>query len=249
MSKVCLIIPCYNEERRLGKDDFEQFLSVHPDYDLLFVNDGSTDRTESVLASFANQLPNAFILNLKENRGKAEAVRAGFLQAIHSGDYQYIGYLDADLATPLSEMVRMKEMLEKNPPLKIILGSRWKRLGAQINRNLMRHYLGRVFATVVSYMFSIEVYDTQCGAKLLVNKDLDKIFRESFISSWFFDIEILLRLIGENRDKPIDAYGAEVALKQWMEVSGSRIRIIDFLQAPFELLKIKKHYRTIFTGK
>ncbi len=243
MPEVCLIIPCYNEEKRLNVPVFEHFLLNHSNYHLLFVDDGSTDDTDQILTGIVHRFPNAFKLSLSKNSGKAQAVREGILSAIAKQDYHFIGYLDADLATPFHEILKMEDVFKRNPHFKIMLGSRWKRLGVQINRTWFRHYLGRIFATVVSLLFNINVYDTQCGAKLLANQSLDKIFQEKFKSSWFFDIEILLRLIRQNPDIEIDDWAAEVPLEQWSEVAGSRIKIIDFLLVPVHLMRIKWHYR------
>lgn len=83
LSKARLVIPCYNEEKRLPADCLKQHLALHPDIELLFVNDGSRDRTDDVLASICRGTEqSSHILSLAQNRGKAEAVRLGILEAL-----------------------------------------------------------------------------------------------------------------------------------------------------------------------
>jgi glycosyltransferase involved in cell wall biosynthesis len=242
MSQICLIIPCYNEGKRLRISAFEDFLDQHPEYDILFVNDGSSDNTDQILARFAAKHSRVYNLSLAKNSGKATAVQEGILYANGLKPYLYLGYLDADLATPIPEIVEMQKILDENSKIKIVLGSRWKRLGAEIHRKWIRHYLGRIFASAVSLLFNLDVYDSQCGAKLLRNDRIDEIFREPFCSPWFFDIEILIRLSRQNPGE-IDNWAYEVPLSKWREVGGSRIKMIDFLLVPVQLLRIKWHYR------
>ncbi len=119
-------------------------------------------------------------LDLKQNVGKAEAVR---LAMLHSKDanFDYVGYFDADLATPLEEIYNFIEQIELKNPI-FILGPRVKLLGlTQIERKWYRHYFGRVFATVASKMLKIPVYDTPCDAKMLKKGAIDELFKDKFI--------------------------------------------------------------------
>ena len=85
MSKIGIVIPCYNESLRLKTKVYTDFISAHQaEYDIIFVNDGSTDNTIDVLKKITTNFPsNCFIYNLKQNSGKAEAVRQG-CRAIHN---------------------------------------------------------------------------------------------------------------------------------------------------------------------
>ncbi len=102
----------------------------------------------------------------------------------------------------------------------------------------MRHYLGRVFATVTSLLLNLPTYDTQCGAKVM-NRDLCKIaFSNKFESKWFFDIEILFRLKNKFGKDYVLEKVYEYPIMQWFEERGSKLGLKNFLFAPFELLKI-----------
>src|SRR5438132_292008 len=77
-----------------------------------------------------------------------------------------IGYWDADLSTPLDQVDRLLAALRDDPQCRLAMGSRVKRLGADIMRRPSRHILGRIFATFASGILGFGVYDSQCGAKL-----------------------------------------------------------------------------------
>ena len=235
--KICLIIPCYNEEKRLSVIRYEQFLKRNQ-CDLLFVNDGSKDDTVNVLKAISQKYNNAFFLNLKKNRGKAIAVKEGILHSFTlENHYDYLGYWDADLATPLDEINRFQDILKKEK-IDCIFGSRIQKLGSIIKRHSFRHFLGRIFATVASKMLKLPIYDTQCGAKLF-HKDVARIiFADNFISYWPFDVELLFRLKKRGYTKLY-----ELPLSKWEDVRGSKLSLFDFIKVPIELIKIWYHYR------
>jgi len=165
-SAVILVIPCYNEVTRLPVSKFTAFACTRPAVRFLFVDDGSTDRTWQVLEGLHQDDPQHFALcHLAENSGKAEAVRQGVLRAFVARP-GYVGYWDADLATPLDTLVSFWELFDPRPDLEMVFGARVQLLGRVIERRALRHYLGRVFATAASLTLGLRIYDTQCGAKL-----------------------------------------------------------------------------------
>ena len=104
---------------------------------------------------------------------------------LKTSKYQLVGYWDADLATPLAEIPVFIEKFQSNKELNAVCGSRILRLGSSIRRSVFRHYLGRVFATIVSNILNIPVYDTQCGAKLFRTKHAELIFPKLILARWF----------------------------------------------------------------
>jgi len=246
MASAGIIIPCYNEEKRLDVPSFTAFTSQSHRITFLFVNDGSTDRTLPLLESLKASDPTRFtVLNLQQNQGKAEAVRQGVLAALDARP-DYVGFWDADLATPLDTIPGFIDMAESRPELEMIIGSRVKLLGRRIERRRSRHYLGRVFATAVSAVLGLEVYDTQCGAKLFRASSLVKsLFQQPFHSRWIFDVEIIARLIRERRGKQLpqpERVIYEFPLTEWRDIPGSKLEYRDFLRAAWELFRIRSRY-------
>jgi dolichyl-phosphate beta-glucosyltransferase len=246
MASAAIVVPCYNEEKRLDVASFRDFSDRSHNIKFLFVDDGSTDKTFELLQSLQAADPNKFsVLSLPQNQGKAEAVRRGVLTAIESQP-DYVGFWDADLATPLHAIPKFVDLAESRPDLELIIGSRVKLLGRKIERRRSRHYLGRVFATAVSTILSLDVYDTQCGAKLFrVTPFIGALFQQAFLSRWIFDVEIIARLIQAKRGKNLpqaDRVIYEFPLMEWRDVQGSKVGYRDFFRAAWELYRIHNHY-------
>ena len=176
------------------------------------------------------------VLQLDINVGKAEAVRKGMNLGI-SRSYEVVGYFDADLATPLDEINRFYEKFSSCDKIEIVLGSRVKLLGRDIDRKPLRHYLGRIFATLASNILNLPVYDTQCGAKFFrVNEALKTVLSKSFQVKWTFDVELFSRFL---KLKPISSLNIEeMPLKKWKDVDGSKVKPKDFFIAFYELYLI-----------
>ena len=246
MACARIIIPCYNEEKRLDVDSFRNFRSASHGVGFLFVDDGSTDGTLRLLESLSAADPAKFnVLHFPKNRGKAEAVRQGILSAIDLHP-DYIGFWDADLATPLAAIDEFIDVAESRPDLELIIGSRVKLLGRNVERRPMRHYLGRFFATAVSIVLGLAVYDTQCGAKLFrVSPTIRALFERPFLSRWIFDVEILARLIQARRGMPLrrtEQAILELPLQVWRDIPGSKVTFHDFARAAWELYRIYNRY-------
>ena len=248
MSRTWIVVPCYNEASRLLGDEFSRFVSQNPEVHVLFVDDGSTDATPARLSEIAGSNPKAFdVLSEPSNRGKAEAVRRGMNQAFDAGA-RYAGYWDADLATPLAEIPHFIATLDADPSLEALFGSRVQLLGRTIQRDAVRHYLGRVSATAISLTLGLPVYDTQCGAKLFrASPDCRALFAEPFLTRWVFDVEILARMLEAQRASggpgPAETV-REVPLSEWRDVAGSKVAPLDFFRCLQELVRIyRRHLR------
>jgi glycosyltransferase involved in cell wall biosynthesis len=245
MSRTAIVIPCYNEAARLDVPAFDRFLDaeIAP---LILVNDGSTDATLPRLHEIAERSGGrAVVIDLQPNAGKADAVRRGMLEGIRLGA-DYVGFWDADLATPFDAVPRFIEQLDSSPRLDAVIGSRVRLLGRTIERRAVRHYTGRVFATAVSVALRLPVYDTQCGAKLFrVTPQLRVALATPFRSRWIFDVELLARLgIRDGIYEPnwLLERVYEYPLHEWRDVGGSKLRFDDFPTAALDLLRIYRAY-------
>jgi dolichyl-phosphate beta-glucosyltransferase len=243
---LVLVVPCYNEAGRLRGEAFLECVRTHPGVGLLFVDDGSTDGTAALHASLVAAAPDAIgALRLDRNAGKAEAVRRGILEALALGP-SFVGFWDADLATPLDAVDDFLALAARRPEIELILGSRVQLMGRDIRRKAARHYMGRVFATAVSITLGIPVYDTQCGAKVFrVTGATATIFSRPFRSAWIFDVEILARYL----DLPDDGGPPrwrriyELTVNAWHDVPGSKLRASDVVRSMFDLLAIGRDRR------
>jgi len=244
MSEICIIIPCYNEANRLPINEFSEFIEQNKNIHFCFVNDGSKDSTLEVLLNLQSKFSEHILVeNLVINQGKAEAVRRGILRILENENYKKIGYFDADLATPLTEISLLNNSLNKDINFTFAFGARVKLLGRKIERKISRHYFGRIFATCASLILKLAVYDTQCGAKLFNRTIAIEISKEPFLSRWLFDIEIFARIIKKYGRVDAEKQFIEVPLEQWLEKDDSKLSFAYLLKVPFELLKIKFHYK------
>jgi len=236
---LALVVPCYNEADRLAPAEFLQFAAAHPGVLLVMVDDGSGDGTGEILERMKAQAPASVTVLRRSGRGgKAEAVRSGMLEGL-ARRAALVGFLDADLSTPLSEIDHFLAVLRDRPGIEFVLGSRVKLMGRDVKRKAARHYLGRVFATAVALALDLPVYDTQCGAKILrVDAATATLFDEPFRSRWIFDVELIarfLRLPAAPGDPPRRDRLYELVLTRWHDTPGSKLRWHDFARAAVEV--------------
>lgn len=238
-ARTVVVIPCYNEVGRLDHQELRRLASR---VEVLFVDDGSRDGTLVELQRIAAGVASIGVLALPENQGKAEAVRQGLRAALAQGG-AIVGYLDADLATPVDEALRLIAELERRE-LDVVLGMRVAHMGAHVERRPARHYSGRVFATIASsFILRAPFYDTQCGAKVFrATPALTWALADPFLSRWAFDVELLGRLM--SAPVPVHlTHIAEVPLERWIDVAGSKVRLRDFLRSGADLALIWQDLR------
>lgn len=235
--RVAVVVPCYNEQRRLDPRLVAELIEVGG-CDVVLVDDGSTDGTRGLLESLAAGSDRIRVLVLEANSGKAEAVRRGLVAAVEAG-YDIVGYADADFATPPDEVARLIDLC-RTDERRVVIGSRVALLGHRIDRSAMRHYTGRVFGTLSSLLLGFQVYDTQCGAKFFrVDDEFRVAIGSGFVSRWSFDVELLGRLA-----TPRGTAGfLEVPLTTWREVGGSKLNVVSSVKATAELWTIRRSLR------
>src|SRR5438477_613453 len=169
-----------------------------------------------------------------------EAVRRGLREALEGGATT-IGYVDADLSTPVPEVLRLLAEMERRHAV-VVMGARVALLGTAIARRAHRHYLGRLFATAASLVLGVRVYDTQCGAKFF--RDTPAVrhaLATPFASRWAFDVELIGRLLqGDPPLRPADF--VEIPLQRWTDVSGSKIGPLQMVRTAWDLAVIAVRY-------
>ncbi len=181
MVNLSIIIPCYNEEKRIGEtiDIIKKYFGDNKqEIELLVVDDGSTDNTVRIVRGRGVKI---IICGL--NRGKGFAVRVGVLTA--KGDW--VLFCDADLSTPIETVEQMFGV-----GAEVVIGSR-NVVGSKIfvRQPLVRSFLGKLFPKLVNFFLLPDIKDTQCGFKLFSKRAVQDIFWEQKIDGFGFDVEVL----------------------------------------------------------
>jgi dolichyl-phosphate beta-glucosyltransferase len=239
-----IIIPCYNEELRLPYQEILTFSKCNTDVLLCFVNDGSIDKTKSVLNAFQMESNAACcVIDLHYNVGKAEAVRKGMMYIYNTFDVRLIGFLDADLSTTLEEWLDMAKFQHHHDHYAAIIGSRINRLGARIIREKSRSIFSTLFRFLIKLILNEEFQDTQCGAKVFKRELVPYLFGKSYISPWLFDVEIFLRIQKKFGKKGLQQGVLEYPLIEWHEVGHSKLSLKHAIMMPFSLYSIYVNYK------
>jgi len=245
IQKNCIgvVIPCYNEEERLLSAEFKAFAHKNLGYHLCFVNDGSTDNTLSVLKELQQTNPdNISVYNCEKNGGKAEAVRQGMLHLIQDEQFDYVGFLDADLSTDFRDFDDLVQTIE-NSDFKIVSGSRISRMGADITKESARKIISKTINVIIQTILGMPFKDTQCGAKIMDREIAASVFQKKFITKWLFDVEIFMRMrkhYGKERAKQLIC---EQPLKRWIHADGSKLSMKDSIKIVGQLGQIALHYK------
>lgn len=229
---VSIIIPAYNEAKRLPAT-----LHTMRDYldkqawkiEVLVVNDGSTDQTESVVRNFASRWSVLRLVNNQGNYGKGYSVRHGALQATG----KIVLFSDADLSAPVTEIPKLiVPILSDN--CDIALGSRGiDRSLIGVHQSKWRELSGMVFNLLVRLTVGLSFKDTQCGFKAFRREVTLPVFQRQTIMGFGFDPEILY--IGRKRGLRLK----EIPVR-WNHVEGTTVRFLkDSLKMFLDLLLIR----------
>jgi len=219
-----IILPVYNEAGIIDnnlKNIFAYLDKKDFSWELIIVNDGSTDQTGEIINKF-NRLR---IIENKTNCGKGWSVRKGMLAA----EGEKCLFLDADLSTDISELDRFLPFIDEND---IIIGTR-QSLDTEILKSqpIYRVMLGRLGNFLIRVILNFKFKDTQCGFKLF-DKKTRVIFEKQTIKRWGFDFELII--LAQKMKFKIKEIGV-----RWQDGESSKIKPISYLNTLIELLKIK----------
>lgn len=237
-ASVSIIIPAYNEEKRLAwalPQVWDYLKKNDYGFEIIIVSDGSTDRTVEVARDFSaeKKTDQIKILELKPNRGKGAAVKAGMLKA----QGKYVLFTDADQATPIENLPRFLEIV-KSGKADIAIASRSVRSSKLAHhQRFTREWAGKMFASLRSLLTVSGIHDTQCGFKLFKKSDAQKLFGGQKLNSEIFDVEILVAAVQANLKI------AEVGVT-WNHDADSRItyNFSKMLRVYKELFRIRQLY-------
>lgn len=240
---VGVVIPCYNEEKRLSSNEFKQFVNSNLGYHLCFVNDGSKDNTLDVLYELKNGNEGRIsIYNCEQNGGKAEAVRLGMLHLAKQQQFDYIGFLDADLSTNFEDFDALVDTI-KDSNFKIVSGSRITRMGADIAKESARAIISKTINLIIRKTLGMNFKDTQCGAKIMTKDVVETTFQTKFLTKWLFDVEIFMRMRKIHGLETAKTLLCEKPLDRWIHMDGSKLSFKDSFKILGQIGQIAVHYK------
>ena len=228
---LSVIIPAYNEEKRLSKtlEEIDKYLSKQNyDYEILVVNDGSKDKTAQVIRDRVSVIQNLRLIDNKKNNGKGYVVRQGMLEA--EGEYRI--FTDADNSTSIDQVEKMWPYFEKG--YDIVFGSRDVK-GAILDpsQSLFRRFLGEAFGFLTNLIVGTwGIADSQCGFKCFTKKAAENIFPKCKINRFAFDPEffVIAKKLGY-KIKEIPVY--------WENDPESKVKFKWMVNMGIDLLKIR----------
>ena len=229
--RLSVIIPAYNEARRLATTFAEvlKWRAARPDVanEIIFVDDGSTDNTQSLLEEFAKNNPSVRVLSYAANRGKGYAVRQGIM--VSEADYCLI--VDADMSTSLFELDKFLPLMSAGEP--VIIGTR-KEHGAVLVKKQPWHRqkMGEIYALLAGWVTGVKIKDFGCGFKVFSREASHAVFTPAFIDRWIWDTEILY--LARRAGYPI----AEVGVN-WSNDEDTRVGALrETFRSLWDLLRI-----------
>ena len=227
---LSIIIPAYNEEERIPQTllDMDKRLSaVDYSYEIVVVNDGSTDNTSAVVKNMVKMVKNLKIIDIKNNGGKGGVVRQGML--LSSGKVRL--FTDADNSTSIDHFEKMMPLFKEG--YGIVIGSR-AIPGAKLDppESLFRQAAGKGLNLIVQALLLPGIWDTQCGFKAFTDEAAERIFKLSRITGWGFDVEALS--LGKKMGFKI----AEIPV-HWVNDNRSHVKLSGGLQFLRDISKIR----------
>jgi glycosyltransferase involved in cell wall biosynthesis len=200
-------MPLYNEATCLQGSfaRIEAYLTgLQLPYEVILVNDGSTDGTESICDAIVNSHPCTRMATYPVNRGKGYAVKTGILHAVA----KYVIFTDADLAVPVRFIGTCLQVLEKGIPM--VIGSRHlPESRFRVREGVVRQALGEIFRRFAKISLDLKASDITCGLKGFTRDAAVAIFSRSRIDRWGYDAEILFlaqRLGFDIKEVPVEWY-------------------------------------------
>jgi len=183
---ISLVIPAYNEERRLPEtlpQVLRFFEAQDVPWEVIIADDGSTDRTAAIIEVYCRKQPRLRLLRLVHG-GKGHAVRSGMLAA--QGRYCFLS--DADLSVPITDLPRFLPALET---AEVAIASREAQGAVRYDEPIYRHLMGRIYNLLVRLLLLPGVQDTQCGFKGFRRETVPSLFARQGMEGWGFDVELL----------------------------------------------------------
>lgn len=237
---ICLIVPVYNEYKRLLVEAYCAFIASDQHVHIIFVDDASVDDSGKLLYQIKQFCPSRVeIVHHSIRSGKAEAIRTGMLKGMRSGDYQYFGFIDADLAVPLTDISLFTERLKEDRG-RMAIGIRTDANKGTINRTALREIMGNLFRAYLHNVLHFLIVDSQCGAKVFSADIVSVLYENPFKTRWLSDVEIIMRYRHHLRlkNEGIEKYIIQIPVSKFEDKPDSKVNFIELLRTLKELIII-----------
>tara|TARA_Y100001970_G_scaffold105870_1_gene132643 strand:- start:32391 stop:33422 length:1032 start_codon:yes stop_codon:yes gene_type:complete len=230
---LSIIIPVYNEENYLN-ELFNQLIAYfnNDDVEVIFVNDGSTDNSKSLIENFKNTKDHKFTYKyttLDNNSGKGRAIQEG----INISTGKYILLQDADLELDTKDAFEMYKMIQSKEEIKCIFGSRY--LSGKLKRNnyFFNNLVGKLNSLIFTIFFMHSLTDVHCGLKIMHREVINKI--NLTVNDFGIELDIASQIVRNNFF--IHEYGVSYFFRT--KLQGKKITWIDGLKSLYYLFKVR----------
>ncbi|MEW5805211.1 MAG: dolichyl-phosphate beta-glucosyltransferase [Patescibacteria group bacterium] len=225
---VSVVIPAYNEQFNIIEtlnSVFSYLKKQSYDFEVIVVNDGSTDKTKDLILEYQKSFSNLIFIDNEINRGKGFVVKQGMLRA--KGELGL--FMDADNSTKIQEIEKALPLFKQSADL--VIGSRRLKESRIVeSQPAHRQFLGEVFRLTTKFLFGLPYDDTQAGFKVF-NRKARQVFARQRISGWSFDVELLVRA------KKLGLNIVEIPI-EWENRKQSKVRLKGMIKALFEFVRI-----------
>ena len=234
---LSVIVPAYNEAARIGKtlERLQQYLTEAPfSYEILVVIDGSTDATAAVVGQLAERISRLRMIERGVNRGKGFTVSEGMLAAVG----QVRLFCDADNSTDIGHFDKMKPLLDQGYDVVIASRNDADAAGAEqtVAQVWYKRAVGRLGNRIVQQLAVPGIWDTQCGFKAFRAAAAERIFSQTTIERWGFDIEALALAQALK-------YRIGIIPAHWINDERSHVRPLDYLKVLADTWAVRRNLR------
>lgn len=188
IGKVSILMPVYNEGDKIAKNIEETvrtFDEFGCKYEIIVIDDGSTDNSLEIISTAATMHPNTIIKRSRINYGKGRALKIGFRAA--TGDY--VVFLDSDMELHPGQLQTFFDIMRLDDA-DVVIGSK-RHPNSKLNYPLQRRIISSVYFFLIKILFGLPVKDTQTGLKLFKYEVLEKVFPRILVKQFAYDLEIL----------------------------------------------------------
>lgn len=216
---LSIIVPCYNEGNKLINNikqiiDFMQINTSISNYEILIINDGSSDNTKEVGEQLSKEYSVVRNISYMVNRGKGGAVKEGIKQSLG----EWVIFMDADLSTKLTAI---NNVLKDRDKYDVIIGSRRHKDTNLVKKQAFpRRFIGKTCSVLTNMIIPLHIDDTQCGFKAFKGDLVRKFIEKQRLNGFAFDVELLY--IAKLNKCTIGEFGVE-----WKNDEDSRVSVLN----------------------